>query len=45
MTTYSENEEEQTTEELFNADPDCDHEIEELWSGIKCKKCNGWFCF
>jgi hypothetical protein len=32
-------------ETLFNADPECDHEIETLWSGIKCKKCAGWFCY
>jgi hypothetical protein len=29
---------------LYNADPNCDHEIETLWSGIKCKKCTGWYC-
>lgn len=30
--------------ELFDADPKCNHKIKELWSGIKCEKCNGWFC-
>lgn len=30
---------------LFNADQNCQHVIEELWSGIKCKKCSGWFCY
>lgn len=30
---------------LYNADPNCEHEIQELWSGIKCKKCPGWFCY
>lgn len=31
--------------ELFDADPNCDHDIEELWDGVKCRKCRGWFCF
>ena len=31
--------------ELLEADPNCDHKIINLWSGIKCKKCNGWFCY
>lgn len=30
--------------ELYNADPNCEHEIILLWSGIKCSKCSGWFC-
>ncbi len=30
---------------LYNADPDCDHEIVELDSGVKCVKCTGWFCY
>jgi hypothetical protein len=30
--------------ELHDSDPDCDHEIVEQWSGIKCTKCNGWYC-
>lgn len=29
---------------LYDADPNCDHEIEILWSGIRCKKCHGWYC-
>jgi hypothetical protein len=32
-------------QDLFDADPDCDHEIENKWSGVKCKKCKGWFCY
>lgn len=30
--------------ELWNADPDCDHDIKALWSGVKCTKCSGWYC-
>lgn len=31
---------------LFDADPNCKHVIDYSgWSGIKCKKCNGWFCY
>jgi hypothetical protein len=34
------------TEELFGADPNCDHEvIAQPGGGIKCTKCPGWFCF
>lgn len=29
---------------LYNADPDCKHEIEIRWSGYGCKHCTGWFC-
>ena len=29
---------------LWNADPNCKHNIVSLWSGIKCTKCNGWCC-
>ena len=29
---------------LWNADPNCEHEIITLWSGIKCSKCSGWCC-
>ena len=32
------------TEDLFDADPNCKHEIEYKWSGFKCKHCPGWFC-
>jgi len=32
-------------EELFNADPNCNHEVVALWSGVKCSKCSGWFCY
>lgn len=30
---------------LYDADPNCQHEIVAQWSGIKCIKCNGWFCY
>ena len=30
---------------LWDADPNCDHNIVALWSGIKCSKCGGWFCY
>ena len=31
--------------ELFDADPNCWHVLDpECYSGIKCTKCNGWFC-
>lgn len=32
------------THVLYSADPNCDHEIEPQWSGIKCIHCNGWYC-
>lgn len=31
---------------LYDGDPTCKHEeIKGNWSGIKCKKCRGWFCY
>jgi predicted RNase H-like HicB family nuclease len=34
------------TEELFDADPDCDHQVKDApGGGVKCTKCNGWFCY
>lgn len=30
---------------LYNADPDCAHDIKTQWDGIKCIKCKGWFCY
>ena len=33
-------------EELWDADPKCDHEIiDPPGGGIKCIKCGGWFCY
>ena len=31
---------------LYNALPNCEHEIVDgyNWSGIRCKKCGGWYC-
>lgn len=32
-------------EELYNADPDCEHNIVSAsGGGVKCTKCNGWYC-
>lgn len=32
--------------DLFDSDPNCEHEMDEnSWSGIKCKKCQGWYCY
>jgi hypothetical protein len=30
---------------LYGADPDCKHDVRVQWSGIKCTKCRGWFCY
>ena len=33
-------------EELWDADPNCQHEIvASAGGGVRCKKCNGWFCY
>lgn len=33
-------------EALYDADPDCEHEVEEQRrGGVKCKHCPGWFCY
>lgn len=35
-----------TTEELYDADPNCDHRVVGAsGGGIKCTKCSGWFCY
>lgn len=31
-------------QELWDADPKCEHDVQAQWSGIKCVKCGGWFC-
>ena len=32
--------------ELWDADPNCIHEYDpRCYSGIKCLKCRGWFCY
>lgn len=25
--------------------PECDGKLISLWSGVKCSKCNYWFCY
>lgn len=31
---------------LYNADPNCKHELYNApGGGVKCKHCSGWFCF
>lgn len=34
-------------QELFDASPDCEHDVRPapFGGGIKCTKCPGWFCF
>ena len=33
-------------EYLYNADPNCNHNIvPQLSGGVKCTKCGGWFCY
>lgn len=33
-------------EELFHANPKCNHQIANApGGGVKCKKCTGWFCY
>lgn len=31
--------------ELYNCNPQCDHNIVEVLGGFKCTKCEGWFCY
>ncbi|UVG35098.1 hypothetical protein SEA_CECE_47 [Microbacterium phage Cece] len=33
--------------ELYNGDPECDHEVTggDTGSGIQCRRCSAWFCF
>lgn len=34
------------TTELFNANSECKHDIVcAPGGGVKCTKCNGWFCY
>lgn len=30
---------------LYDADPNCKHEVEVKNSGVGCRKCRGWFCY
>lgn len=32
--------------DLYDADPDCEHELDpDCLDGIRCLKCDDWFCF
>ncbi len=31
--------------ELYNADPNCKHVLDPNYSGVRCLKCSGWFCY
>jgi hypothetical protein len=34
------------TEELWDADPKCRHKVVDApGGGVRCVKCQGWFCF
>jgi hypothetical protein len=36
----------QYSDELYNADPACKHEVYAApGGGVKCRKCPGWFCY
>jgi hypothetical protein len=36
----------ETTDNLHDADPNCDHRVVDApGGGIKCVNCRGWFCF
>lgn len=45
MSPVSKTHEETESEELYDADPNCKHNIVSQWSGVKCSKCPGWFCY
>lgn len=33
-------------DELWDADPDCEHEVVDApGGGVKCTKCGGWCCY
>ena len=39
-------EEGKLTWNLWDADPDCDHEVVDApGGGVVCLKCGGWFCW
>lgn len=32
--------------ELWDADPNCEHDIKaQPGGGVRCLKCSGWFCY
>jgi hypothetical protein len=42
----SQNDSSTYNEELYDADPNCKHIIVcNGFSGVKCRKCGGWFCY
>lgn len=44
--TFDEMLEEDDNDELFDADPNCQHNlISPRGGGVKCTKCPGWFCY
>ena len=43
---FTDDEENEEDEFLFDADENCNHEIVSAsGGGIKCTKCKGWFCY
>ncbi len=34
-----------TNDQLWDADPDCSHEIIADFGGVHCKHCAGWYCY
>ena len=35
-----------TTDDLYNANPECNHHVVSVpGGGVKCNKCDGWFCY
>jgi hypothetical protein len=49
MSDFKENEDQAPTytgNALWEADPDCEHDIVDApGGGVKCTKCNGWYCY
>lgn len=36
----------QEVQELWDADPNCEHDIQPATGGgVRCTKCSGWFCY
>jgi hypothetical protein len=34
------------TLDLWDADPECDHDVDDApGGGVACKRCGGWFCY
>jgi len=30
---------------MYDAKKNCKHKVKDQWSGVKCSKCGGWFCY